>query len=379
MNIVFRVDASIEMGIGHVMRCLTLADALRDKGAQCHFVCREHPGHLIDLIIDQGHQAYLLPLCQTDNYADDGQTESSQLAHAHWLGCDWPTDVRQTVDNIGHLKADWLIVDHYALDEHWEQQLRPFCNKIMVIDDLADRHHDCVLLLDQTFGRLAKDYERLVSAGCTILTGAKYALLRPEFAELRDYSLTRRKTGQFKNLLISMGGVDKDNATGVVLRSLKKTCLPKKCHITVVMGVNSPWLEDVKSCAEALPWQVEVKVNIKNMAQIMADSDLAIGAAGSTSWERCCLGVPTLMIVLADNQEVIASALQGHGAATTLGKLSKKCILKNMESVLIKILNDIDNIKKMSIAASDITNGRGVYWVVDTVLLEGSHGHNNSL
>ncbi|MFK7776842.1 MAG: UDP-2,4-diacetamido-2,4,6-trideoxy-beta-L-altropyranose hydrolase [Gimesia sp.] len=354
MKVVFRVDASIEMGIGHAMRCLTLADALRVEGAECHFICREHPGNLIKQIASRGYQVDSLPLCQSNHQGDGAATEESQLTHAHWLGCDWRTDARQTTACIASLNYDWLVVDHYALDERWEKQLRPICSKIMVIDDLADRYHDCDLLLDQTHGRSEVDYEQRTPISCTLLTGAKYALLRPEFAVLREYSLQRRKEPRLEHLLISMGGADKDNVTGKVLQALKGSYLPEDCHVSVVMGEDAPWLEDVKNLAGKLPWVVEINVNVINMAQLMADSDLAIGAAGSTTWERCCLGLPTLMLILAENQRDIARALLDVKAVLMFDGAEQFSQLSALST---------DVLKNMSCAASEITDGSGTGYV----------------
>ena len=367
MNIVFRVDSSIEMGIGHVMRCLTLADALRDEGEQCHFVCREHPGNVMDQIVSHGYQVYSLPLSQADQFVEGESTGKSQLAHAHWLGCDWLSDARQTMSCIGALNADWLVVDHYGLDERWEKLLRPACNKIMVIDDLADRHHDCDLLLDQTFGRLTQDYEGLFPAKCSLLTGAKFALLRPEFAELRDYSLQRRKNSRFENLLISMGGIDKDNATGKVLKFLKEVSLPRQCRITIVMGENAPWLDEVKSLAETLPWPAEVKANVVNMAQIMADSDLAIGAAGGTSWERCCMGLPSIVLSYAENQMFLAETLGRSGIHWYIGDLEDICG-DGLRSAVKHASIASSSLSCLSINSSNICDGKGSTRVVRTLI-----------
>lgn len=316
-SIAFRVDASLQIGSGHVMRCLTLATALREQGATCHFICREHTGNLIDQIRDRGFAVIALVTDGLDlpSAAQDGK---SLPAHAAWLGVDWQTDAKATRDVLQSISADWLVVDHYALDRAWEQALRPHCAQLMVIDDLADRLHDCDLLLDQNLGREIADYVDLVPATCTVLTGPHYALLRPEFAALREYSLQRRRPPQLRRLLITMGGVDQSNATGQVLDALRRCPLPQDCRITVVMGLHGPWLAKVQAQAADFPWPCEVKVNVSDMAQLMADSDLAIGAAGSTSWERCALGLPTLMVVLAANQREAAANLQKKGAASIM-------------------------------------------------------------
>lgn len=358
MNIVFRVDASIEMGIGHLMRCLTLADALEVEGAQCHFVCREHPGNLIPQIVSRGHQVHPLPLCQTIYRADEAQADKSQPAHAYWLGCDWLTDARQTLNCIGSLNAHWLIVDHYALDECWEKELRPVCKKIMVIDDLADRNHDCDLLLDQNLGRQAQDYKGLVTGCYLFLLGPKYALLRPEFGELREYSLNRRAKPKFKRLLISMGGVDKDNVTGNLLSELSQCTLPNDVFISVVMGASAPHIKRVCQQVRTMPWLTEVLIGINNMAQLMTDSDLAIGAAGSTTWERCCLGVPTITIILAENQREVANLLALKNIATLLN-------YQNISLLNEKLIKTISMYRELVKNSSLLVDGLGTQRLLD--------------
>lgn len=307
-RIVFRADASLQMGTGHVMRCLTLADTLAAAGADCRFICREHPGNLAAFIRQRGYPVHLLALSAIPEQA-------SPTAHAAWLGAGIAQDAEDTAALLSQLQPDWLIVDHYALDARWETPQRRHVARLMAIDDLADRQHDCDLLLDQNLGRLESDYDRLVPAHCTSLTGPRYALLRPEFAALRAYSLQRRQASTLRSLLVTMGGVDKDNATGSILQALAGSGLPHDCRITVVMGATAPWLQEVTTLAATLPWPVEVRVNVSDMARLMADADLAIGAAGSTSWERCCLGLPTIMLVLADNQQYVADQVAAAGAA----------------------------------------------------------------
>lgn len=355
MHIVFRSDASLQIGTGHVMRCLTLADALTERGAQCTFICRPHSGHLLDLIRQRGHEAIAL------DAADVEFNAHASPPHAHWLGADWVSDAQQTRQALGGQIMDWLVVDHYALDRRWEQALRPYVKKIMVIDDLADRPHDCDLLLDQNLGRTESDYSCLLNsaANTQILIGPKFALLRPEFAQWREYSLARRAQPQLKNLLITMGGVDKNNATGQVLDALKACAFPADLHITVVMGLHAPWLTQVQALAAQMPWPTEVLVNVSDMARCMVDCDLAIGAAGSASWERCCLGVPTLMVVLAENQVRIGEALSCHGAAVLVEESADQDFRAECTARFSEILIDKDKIKKMSRASAEVTDGTG--------------------
>ena len=362
MKVAFRVDASLQIGTGHVMRCLTLADVLREVGAQCHFVCREHPGNLIELIRQRGFSVNALP-ASSRTHIDNEQMVEGQSIHANWLGADWTTDAEQTKVGVGETAVDWLIVDHYALDARWEHTLRPVCHQLMVIDDLADRPHDCDLLLDQNLGRFRDDYVRLVPTRCQILLGPNYALLRPEFAALRDESLRRRTVPQFDHLLITMGGVDQSDATGRILEALKHCQLPEALRITVVMGPHAPWLENVKAIAKQISQVTTVVVNTEDIAKLMAESDLAIGAAGSTSWERCCLGLPTLLVVVAENQRNSASALEKLGCI-------KQFSLDVSSSRLNAIIRDVgapEELAKLSQKSCLVTDGHGATRVRDTM------------
>lgn len=359
MKIVFRCDASIQIGTGHVMRCLTLADTLAEQGAECYFICREHEGHLLEVIRQRGHQSYSLPLKDDVGKRIKGNIK---LAHADWLGATQQEDAQYCIDLLELIKPDWLVIDHYAIDISWERALRLYCKKLMVIDDLADRQHDCDILLDQNYGRDIQDYLELVPKHCRLLCGSKYVLLRPEFAQWRDYSIKRRKEGQLKHLLINLGGVDKDNITTQILKGLENSNLPAHCDITVVMGSTAPWIDDVKKQASIMPWPTKVKTGVSNMAELMANSDLAIGAAGSTSWERCCLGLPTIMLVLADNQQQIATNLE-QANAVYVANLSLSFNL-SISNAIAHFISSPMALKEMSQASSHTLDGLGATSVI---------------
>lgn len=355
MQVAFRTDASLQIGTGHVMRCLTLADALLERGAKSTFICRSHHGHLLDLIQQRGHRAIALaPLDVTFNAPADP-------SHAKWLGTDWANDVAQTQQSLGEQVVDWMVVDHYALDRRWEQAVRPNTRRILIIDDLADRPHDCDLLLDQNLGRQTKDYGGLISRHTQMLIGPTYALLRAEFAQWREHSLRRRAQPQLKNLLITMGGVDQANATGQVLDALTRCELPAELRITVVMGSTAPWLAQVQAQATTMPRPTQVQVGVNNMAQLMAESDLCIGAAGSTSWERCCVGLPTIQLVLAANQKEAALALTEMSAALSINSTT------NFTTDLKVLFDRIDQqcMKDLSKRSASICDGRGSEAVID--------------
>jgi UDP-2,4-diacetamido-2,4,6-trideoxy-beta-L-altropyranose hydrolase len=340
------------------MRCLTLANALKAQGRECHFICREHPGHLIDFIRREGYSVHPLafsPNAETDNGLD----------HAIWLGATQAWDAKDCARILARLRPHWLVVDHYSLDARWEEPLKPYYQKLLVIDDLADRPHQCDVLLDQTLGRSALDYQSAIPKSCTVLCGAQYALLRPEFLALRSYSLQRRRSSVPRNILVSMGGVDKSDATGLILRTLASAELPEDCSITVAMGATAPWLESVQRQATDMPVSTCVRSGTNNMAQLMAESDLAIGAAGATSWERCCLGLPSIMVVLAANQLKVAKGLQDVFAVEVLAR--ERDIPRKLPSLLTELLQAPRRLCQMSENAARITDGLGSIRVMEVM------------
>jgi UDP-2,4-diacetamido-2,4,6-trideoxy-beta-L-altropyranose hydrolase len=360
--IVFRADASLDIGTGHVMRCLTIADALRDRGVGCGFVCRELPGHLINAIVARGYPTMRLAPPEKGGGGPD------PVPHAKWLGVGWERDARDAgaaLTAFGPAPADWLVVDHYALDARWEAAMRPFCQRLLVIDDLADRPHNCDALIDQNIGRLPQDYTALVGEECLLMTGTSCALLRPEFAALRDASLRRRIADPVRSLLISMGGIDKENATGVVLTGLADCALPPQLMITVVMGRHAPWLEEVRRQAEVLPWHTKVMVDVSDMAAQMAAADIAIGAAGTTTWERSCLGLPSLVLGTAENQNYVLSQLKARNVAV-LGDVNQLHAHPQELAMLMDHL--IEHRLEYSRRAAELTDGGGCARLVDLLL-----------
>jgi len=341
MRVVFRVDASLQMGTGHVMRCLTLALVLKENGVDVRFICRKHKGNLIDKIRSNGfnvHELELLVEIEVDN----------RLAHSQWLGATQQQDADDCINILKVEKTNWIIVDHYALDEQWQKRIKLYCKKLMVIDDLADRKHQCDVLLDQTFGRQQKDYLALTPEGCELLLGSQYALLRSEFSKLIKKALEKRKnTQEVKNILISIGGGDIVNITYDILKSIKNTY-----NITVVLGGKSPHKKMLKSYTKNK--NTTVMIDAENMAELMLNADLAIGSGGSSSWERCCLGLPTLLYITADNQKTIAENLERIGAVK---------IVKDLKKNLQTMSTDFSLWKAMSKKSITITDGLGVYRV----------------
>lgn len=360
MKVAFRVDASLNIGTGHVMRCLALADQLQGKGAVCRFVCRDFAGNMAEFVRGRGFQVDLLPV------AGSGAEEQVGHGYAHWLGRTQLEDAEQTRQVLGDGALDWLVVDHYALDSVWERQIRgPVSARLLAIDDLANRPHFCDVLLDQNPGRGSADYDGLLPSACRTLIGPRYALLRPEFAEYRADSLKRRARAGVQRVLVTMGGMDKDNHTLAVLRALEARHLPETCQILVVMGALAPGLALVRDFAATMTACVEVRVGVSDMASVMSGSDVAIGAGGVTALERCCLGVPTLTLVIAENQRSGAEALAAHGAILWLDDKS------SFEAALAQAFDRFeapDLLEKMQVAAASLVDGLGMGRVVGEIL-----------
>ncbi|CCE22428.1 UDP-2,4-diacetamido-2,4,6-trideoxy-beta-L-altropyranose hydrolase [Methylotuvimicrobium alcaliphilum] len=353
MNIVFRADASVRIGIGHIMRCLTLADALAIEGHDCTFVTRNHSGHLADLIQRRGHRVALM-----EPPAKNGSNETGDSEYAEWLGASWQADAEETIELLQDSKADWLIVDHYAIDHRWHKVLRPAAEKILVVDDLANRALDCEVVLNQNYGCRENDYRKRVRPDCLLLLGPRYALLRPEFSQLRPQAIEKRKTFQgIRRILVSMGGTDADNATSLVLQTLAGVDWPKPPEIDVVLNSRAPHLQSVIESARLHPLAVSVAVDVNDMAERMLRADLAFGAGGVTTWERCCLGLPSLVIMTANNQNFTIQTLHEFGVIFSLGP--KNDFIRDIFMDDIEALTGSDKWQEMSRRSFAMTDGAG--------------------
>lgn len=205
-SVAIRVDSSQVMGSGHLMRCLTLAERLRCEGTDVRFICRDLVGNPAHLAREKGFALELLPR-REENSALTGYTA--------WLTVSQETDATETIaalERAGRAFLDRLIIDHYAIDEVWEKHLRPYTKEIFVIDDLANRRHDCDVLLDQNFYRhMQHRYDGLVPTTCRLLLGPQYALLREEFYRVRE--TMRVRDGSLRRILVFYGGSDLTSET----------------------------------------------------------------------------------------------------------------------------------------------------------------------
>jgi UDP-2,4-diacetamido-2,4,6-trideoxy-beta-L-altropyranose hydrolase len=359
MTVFIRVDASIQIGTGHVMRCLTLAEALRKNSAEVMFICREHEGNMISFIESNGFN-----VCPLPNISDANIEVRND--HSLWLNTSLTQDASDTVNAIeGRLtqlnktKADLVIVDHYAIDELWEAQIQELTSKLLVIDDLADRKHQCDILIDQTYLRSSKDYAAVVGKDTIVLTGSEYTILRDEFLNTRDTSLKRRRYPLSK-ILVSMGGVDKDNMTLDILRQLE-TAVDQSTEVTVLLGNRNPWKSTIEQFLNNSTMNGHVLHSTNRVADLLANTDLVIGASGTSSWERCCLGVPTIMFVIASNQEFVAQQLQNSGAVIC-------ATLHSEENYDLKpILSSLsaEKITELSTRSSKVLDGNGTSRILE--------------
>ena len=338
--IVFRADASRLIGSGHVMRCLTLAQRLRkEQNAKVIFIMRKLSGNLIDVVRKQGFAVLVLPPADEEYKLDD---------YGLWLTVPMEVDAQQTIEVLQHYLqehgcdvADRLIVDSYALDEQWEQALRPYCREIMVIDDLANRRHDCDILLDQNF-YLNKDvrYVGLVPEHCKMLLGPDHALLREEFYEAKKH--LRKRDGNIKNILVFYGGSDLTNETEKAIKALVQLH-DEGYNFTadIITGVSNSRREKIeKICSKYHFFHYYCQVS--NMAEFMNKADLMLGAGGSTTWERLYMELPTLVTAVAENQ------IQGCEDCCKAGMIN---YLGKAASVTVGIINEA--IKQMPLPIGD--------------------------
>ena len=340
------------------MRCLTLAKGLRQIGADCLFVCRELEGNLIAKIRQEGFVCIALPILTDLNnvlYSD----EENIL-----LGSSLLNDEVDAIRALGAEKVDWLVVDHYAMSKSWEVKFRLFAKKIMVIDDLANREHDCDLLLDQNLvENFENRYHNLIPENCATFLGPEYALLQSEYADL--YPRTPPRKGAVNRILVFMGGVDQHNLTSRIISAFI-TLNRKDIVLDVVAGSMSQFLAEIQT--QAKPFEnIKIHYNTDTLAYLVLKADLGIGGGGATSWERCCLGLPSIVITLAENQKPIASELHKRGLVRWLGHYDNVNEGKLLEA-LQEVINEPD-LEKWSRVCMDVTKGKGVKRVSSVLML----------
>jgi len=345
-RIAFRADASSQLGTGHLARCLALADELRARGVRTCFVCRPLPNSLDAEVRIRGHELAILPegrLPEIDPGADVAGTTAALSAGMPW---------------------DWLVVDHYGLDERWEMPARRVAQKILAIDDVADRRHDADVLLDPGLHQEgARRYAGLVPPSCRVFLGPAFALLRAEFVARPP---RETKPGSFR-VNVSFGGADPGGMTLRALRALE-TCGDPRIDIDVALGSASPHLHAVtEACAEMA--RTRLHVDATHMATLFGLASLAIGAGGSSSWERCRMGLPAIVVSLAPNQRPNCRALGASRAALYLGDAEE--VTSEMLAKTIAALGSRPRLlETMGRRAAALVDGRGTERVA-LLLLKG--------
>lgn len=353
-NIAFRVDASNSIGTGHLMRCLTLADKLKCRGIHVRFVSRHLSEHLRSMLASKGHELIMLK-------GRPKTAIATGLAHSHWLGTSQDVDAQDTIQALSDFDWDWLIVDHYGLDVRWEMAQRNAAKHILVIDDIADRQHDCDVLLDQNFyADMDIRYTAKTPGHCRLLLGPRYALLRDEFQRVRLQ--VKARTGGVKRILIFFGGVDADNFTALAIEALDNIGI-EELQMDVVIGAQHPHRKAIEDmCAER---GIFCHVQTNRMAELMAAADLAIGAAGGANWERCCLGLPCIVGAVAQNQTKVAEDLSFLGAVKYVGV--SQAITAQTLRVAIQQVHHSDWISKASLCGLQLVDAHGATRVVEAM------------
>ncbi len=301
MKVLFRTDASRHLGSGHLVRCLNLADELRRHGVLTRFICQELPQYLETMVRHGGHELSILP---------GNQAPSARDAETAWPASEQFHDALETARAAAPMAWDWLVVDHYGLGHVWEQSVRLSARWLMAIDDLA-RQHDCDALLDPTFHEDARGrYADKLGASALLLLGPRYALLHADF--LAERSAARVRLGPVRRILVFLGGMDAQNLTSTVLQAIDM--LDVEPEVDVVIGAAHPARELIEKLCTARS-HMTCHVQTRHMARLCAKADLAIGAGGGATWERCALGVPTLALCIAQNQQVLLEQGARHGFA----------------------------------------------------------------
>lgn len=349
LRLAVRTDASSAIGTGHVFRCLALTDELRRLGGEVVFVCAKTPGNLTDMLIEKGYPLRLIP----DGLAPEADANATHAALAE--------------DGV----FDWLLVDHYGLDVRWERILRSSIRCAAALDDLADRSHDVDLLLDSSHDTAeAGLYEKLVPPGARLALGPEYVLLRREFFGRMP---PERIVGPVRRILVTLGGNDPLNATGLALDALDDPFF-SGIQIDLTLGLSNPRLEHLITRASAMP-NVTAHVQSSRMADLMAGADLCLGAGGMTSWERCYMGLPSLVLVLADNQRDFAARLERMGCARNLGDADRLDV-DRLRAEMHAAISDPAWRQSASLKSSEQVDGRGVSRTIDLMFNLSAHESN---
>lgn len=332
-NLIYiRADSSLQIGSGHIERCITLSKELKKKGMKVNFICRSLNGSMERRIKNEGFGIKVLPNFKNTSKKFDKNIKNN---HKSWLGPDWRVDAHHTIRLILKDKPKLLIIDHYGINIKWENLVRSLTGvKIMVIDGLANRRHNCEILLDYTYSLKGKKrWDNLINSDCKLLCGTKYTLIRSEFVQEKKNLI--KKKGAINRIFISFGGSDKINLTEEALDALD-SLNRRDIFIDVVMSKNNPNIFKIRKKLKPKK-NFQLHIQPRNIAKLMNKADLSIGAGGTMIWERCYLGLPSLIISAANNQIKQSAAVDSYGAAVDLGiyqKNTRKKIIKHLQRII---------------------------------------------
>lgn len=260
---------------------------------------------------------------------------------------------------------DCLIIDHYNRDETYERQWRPFTKKIVVIDDLANRPHECDLLIDQNVNHTVSDYKPLVPKGCQLAIGPKFTILREEFIQWRVKALARRqKVGLVHSVFVCLGGTDPNQLMVPLLKELE--CLAISAKIDIAIGSGAEHLSEIQAFLRQSSLDTTLYVDSKNIAELMSHADVGIGAGGTMLWERSILGLPSITIALADNQ-LAASKVIGDFGITTFLDVKDRNFKKKLSSAVKCLLTNTALRKQYIEKSVKLIDGKGSSRILDRI------------
>jgi len=366
MHVVFRTDSSKRIGTGHVMRCRVLARVLKRRGAAVSFLCLKQKGdinHLLREEFDVQELDTVVDLDLPERNQDPLTVDNSDLEIRDAM------ETKRLLGKFADSNELIIVLDHYGLGKIWEQEVRRGrleSAKLMVIEDLLDREHDADLLLDQNCIDPEKEptYSKRVPAGCQLMLGPRYSLLSREYQELRERSYTRSAVD---SVLVFFGGSDSFGLTAATVSALTDDDLVD-LHLDIVLGPNSGSDVEIRELA-AKRGNVQVHKNLPSLASLMAKSDLSIGAGGSTTWERFCLGLPSVTTILAENQSHFSKQLAKRGLVYLI-KPEEILSQIPLQRAVRSLRNSPKQLSEMSEMGKALVDGCGAELVADALLKE---------
>ena len=353
-----RVDCSNLIGSGHFFRCKAIAEQLSNRGHRVVFVTRNLPETAAKQLDGKGVQVCNLPpLTRAVPFVED--------KYETWLGIDEFTDAQDTLSCLAPLKPDMVIADHYGLTRVWHNQIKAHIPSLVIYDDLGDRSINANLVINPNFGWLDKQYLGLVEPETKLVLGPEYATLNTNFHKFRNASIGARKDRGLNHILISFGGADPKNFTAKVLDVIRKVSFNQPIKLTVVAGLLNKNINILRHLISSMAFDVVLVSHLDRIWETYLKTDLVIGAVGTSIWERCCLGVPSISIPIAENQRPAASALECAGVLKVVDPNShdwRENLSAGIENLQNKnLLRDLGN------EASKICDGLGGFRVVSLI------------